>query len=67
VAARGTNGWTDRRVMLLIAGTIYYWRFHTRKKVFGAHGFDYVEAFLLGFAVNAAVVDLPARLAAFAG
>ena len=52
---------------LLIAGTIYYWRFHTRKKVFGAHGFDYVEAFLLGFAVNAAVVDLPARLAAFAG
>ncbi len=52
---------------LLIAGVIYYWRFHNSKKVFGAKAFDYAEAFLLGFVVNAAVVDLPARLAALAG
>ena len=52
---------------LLIAATIYYWRFHNSKKVFGATPFDYAEAFLLGFVVNAAVVDLPARLAALAG
>lgn len=51
---------------LLVAAVIYYWRFHNSKKVFGASPFDYAEAFLLGFVVNAAVVDLPARLAALA-
>ena len=48
---------------LLIAGVIYYWRFHTGKRVLGARSFDYVEAFALGFVVNAAVVDLPDRIA----
>lgn len=48
---------------LLIAGVIYYWRFHTGRRVFGARSFDYVEAFALGFVVNAAVVDLPDRIA----
>lgn len=48
---------------LLIAGVIYYWRFHAGKRVFGARSFDYVEAFALGFVVNAAVADLPDRIA----
>ena len=48
---------------LLIAGVIYCWRFHTGKRVFGAQSFNYVEAFALGFVVNAAVADLPDRIA----
>jgi hypothetical protein len=53
-------------VALLIASVIYYWRFQSSKRVFGARSFDYVEAFALGFVVNAAVVDLPASLAKLA-
>lgn len=50
---------------LLIALVAYYWRFHARPIVFGARGYDYVEAFALGFAVNAAVAELPAAIAKF--
>ena len=53
-------------VALLIASVIYYWRFQSSKRVLGARSFDYVEAFALGFVVNAAVVDLPASLAKLA-
>ncbi|MBV8191660.1 MAG: hypothetical protein JO339_30795, partial [Alphaproteobacteria bacterium] len=49
-----------------IASVIYYWRFQSSKRVLGARSFDYVEAFALGFVVNAAVVDLPASLAKLA-
>ncbi len=47
---------------LAIAGTVYYWRFEARDRVFGARSFDYVEAFALGFAVDAAVTDLPGAI-----
>jgi hypothetical protein len=46
-------------IALLIAMTVYYWRFHNRNKVFGANGIDYVEAFTLGFVANAAAGKLP--------
>jgi hypothetical protein len=52
---------------LAIAGIVYYWRFESRDRVFGARGFDYVEAFALGFAVDAAVSKLPGELAKLAG
>jgi hypothetical protein len=48
---------------LLIAGVVYYWRFDTGRKVFGAQRFDYVEAFALGFVVNAVVANLSASIA----
>jgi hypothetical protein len=44
---------------LLIASVVYFWRYHAGPRVFGARGFDYVEAFALGFAAYAAVADLP--------
>lgn len=50
---------------LLIAMTVYYWRYHNRTTVFGARGYDYVEAFALGFAVDAAVSRLPQAIAGF--
>ncbi len=48
---------------LLIAMTVYYWRYHSRTTVFGARGYDYVEAFALGFVVDAAVSHLPQAIA----
>lgn len=48
---------------LIVALVIYSWRFQARDRVFGARGFDYAEAFILGFAVNAAIADLPGILA----
>jgi hypothetical protein len=44
---------------LLIASVIYFWRYYAGPRVFGTRGFDYVEAFVLGFAAYAAVTDLP--------
>jgi hypothetical protein len=44
---------------LLIASVVYFWRYHAGARVFGTRGFDYVEAFALGFAAYAAVADLP--------
>jgi len=51
---------------LVIALTVYYWRYHSRAATFGARGYDYVEAFALGFAADAAVSQLPQAIAAFA-
>jgi hypothetical protein len=51
---------------LAIAATVYFWRYHARTTVFGARGYDYVEAFALGFAVDAAVSNLPHAIAGFA-
>jgi hypothetical protein len=50
---------------LLIAGLLYFWRFHATKAVFGANAFDYAQAFALGFAVSLAINDLPQKLAEF--
>lgn len=44
---------------LLIASVVYFWRYHAGPRVFGARGFDCVEAFALGFAAYAAVTHLP--------
>jgi hypothetical protein len=51
---------------LLIALTVYYWRYCSRAATFGARGYDYVEAFALGFAADAAVSQLPQAVAKFA-
>ena len=51
---------------LLISLTVYYWRYHNRTSVFGAKGYDYVEAFALGFAADAAVSNFPDAIKAFA-
>ena len=51
---------------LLVSSTVYYWRYHRRTTVFGANGYDYVEAFAVGFAADAAVSNLPQALQAFA-
>ncbi len=51
---------------LLLALTVYYWRYQNRTSVFGAESYDYVEAFALGFAADAAVANFPAALKAFA-
>jgi hypothetical protein len=48
---------------LMIAAVVYFWRYHAGSKVFGTRGFDYVEAFALGFAAYYAVADLPKTLA----
>jgi hypothetical protein len=48
---------------LLIALIVYYWRYQNKTAIFGARSYDYVEAFALGFAANAAVVKLPEILA----
>ena len=50
---------------LLIAGIVYFWRFHAKTAVFGAIAFDYAQAFTLGFAVSFAVNNLPQKLAEF--
>ena len=50
---------------LLIAGLLYFWRYHARKAVFGANAFDYAEAFALGFTVSLAINELPQKLAEF--
>jgi hypothetical protein len=50
-------------IALLIALVVYYWRYHSKTAIFGARSVDYVEAFALGFAANAAVVNLPEVLA----
>jgi hypothetical protein len=51
---------------LLIALTVYYWRYQNRTAVFGTRTYDYVEAFALGFAADAAVSNFPAAIRAFA-
>lgn len=48
---------------LLIAAVVYFWRYHAGSRVFGTRGYDYVEAFALGFAAYYAVADLPKALA----
>jgi hypothetical protein len=48
---------------LLIASVVYFWRYHAGSRVFGTRGYDYVEAFALGFAAYYAVADLPKALA----
>jgi hypothetical protein len=50
---------------LLIAGLLYFWRYHSSKAVFGANPFDYAQAFALGFAVSLALNELPQKLAEF--
>ncbi len=54
-------------IALLVALTVYYWRFHDSNKVFGAKGVDYVEAFTLGFIANAAAGKLPDVLGKIGG
>jgi hypothetical protein len=44
---------------LVIALTLAYWRYHSKTAVFGARGYDYVEAFALGFAADAATSNVP--------
>jgi hypothetical protein len=51
---------------LLIALVVYYWRYQNKTVIFGARSFDYVEAFALGFAANAAALKLPEVMAKFA-
>jgi hypothetical protein len=50
-------------IALLIALVVYYWRYHSRTAILGARSVDYVEAFAVGFAANAAVANLPEVLA----
>jgi hypothetical protein len=52
---------------LVIALTLSYWRFQTRTAVFGARPYDYVEAFALGFAADAATSNLPDLVKQFSG
>jgi hypothetical protein len=47
---------------LAIAGFVYFWQFRTKEPTFGAGSFDYVKAFALGAAVEAAVTNLPEAL-----
>jgi hypothetical protein len=55
-------------IALVIASGVYYWRFHTKNRLFGARGIDYIEAFALGATVSAALDNLPAALEkAFSG
>jgi hypothetical protein len=51
---------------LIVALTVYFWRYHSKTAIFGARGFDYVEAFALGFVANAAMTRLPEAVAALA-
>lgn len=48
---------------MAIALVVYYWRYSNKTAIFGAKNYDYVEAFALGFAANAAVDKLPDILA----
>jgi hypothetical protein len=50
---------------LMISAVVYFWRYHAGSKVFGSRGFDYIEAFALGFAAYYAVTDLPKTLGEF--
>ena len=49
-------------IALLIAGFVYFWQFWTKEPTFGASSFDYVKAFALGAAVEAAITNLPEAL-----
>ena len=51
---------------LLLASLLYFWRYQSKKSVFGGESFDYAEAFALGFAVSVAVNHLAEKLAEFA-
>jgi hypothetical protein len=44
---------------LLIASLVYYWQFQAKERSFGSRSLDYVKAFALGVAVEAAVANLP--------
>jgi hypothetical protein len=44
---------------LAISLLVYIWQFRTKELTFGRSGFDYVKAFALGFAVEAAAWNLP--------
>jgi len=50
---------------LLVAGLLYFWRYHATKTVFGANRFDYVQAFALGFVVSLAVDQFPQKFSDF--
>jgi hypothetical protein len=47
---------------LLIALLVYFWQFWSKEKTFGSVSLDYVKAFVLGVAAEAAVVKLPETL-----
>jgi hypothetical protein len=47
---------------LFIASVLYFWRYADKNRVFGARGFDYAEAFTLGFLASLAVSELPKML-----
>ena len=47
----------------LVAAVVYYWQFHSKDRIFGQRSFDYVQAFALGFLVQAAASELPKKLA----
>jgi hypothetical protein len=53
-------------IALLIALVVYDWRYQSKTAIFGASSFNYVEAFALGFAANAAVANLPGIIAKLA-
>jgi hypothetical protein len=44
---------------LAISLLVYVWQFRMKEPTFGRRGFDYVRAFALGFAVEAAAWNLP--------
>jgi len=69
-AAELANAFLNLRFVfaLLIASTLYYWRFHAKRdRVFGIRSFDYAEAYALGFLVASAANDLPKALEKFVG
>lgn len=63
-AARWADAFLNLRfgLALLIAGTLYFWRFQAKATTFGANSLDYAEAFSLGFAASLAVNTLPATI-----
>nr|WP_294509559.1 hypothetical protein [uncultured Rhodopila sp.] len=50
-------------VALAIALLVYFWQFWTKEKTFGSGSLDYLKAFALGVAAEAAVANLPEVLA----
>jgi hypothetical protein len=52
---------------LAISLLVYLWQFRMKEQTFGRSGFDYVRAFALGFAVEAAAWNLPEALNKLAG
>jgi hypothetical protein len=40
----------------------HFWQFRSKKRSFGSRSFDYVKAFALGVAVEAAMANLPEAL-----